>query len=196
MTVAAAFDMSFEQLPDAARQLFRRAALVSGSDYSAALAAVLGGVAVSVAEEQFDDLVDLGLMGIAEGGRYRFHDLVRLYAQQRLGREDSADTVIAVRRQMVLGCWRPSPQPGDGLGRTKADPRMPLSPRLRTPRPGYASRRNTGSRRSARPDRRRQCAVRVGVGLGCAAVGRMLSDIETCPFEAFEQARLTRVHRP
>ncbi|WP_089007842.1 ATP-binding protein [Micromonospora viridifaciens] len=101
LKVAAAFDMSYEQLPDAARQLFRRAALVPGPDFSAALAAVLGGVAVPVAEDQLDDLVDLGLMEIAEGGRYRFHDLVRLYAQQRLEREDSADTVIAVRRQMV-----------------------------------------------------------------------------------------------
>ncbi|WP_405098314.1 ATP-binding protein [Micromonospora sp. NBC_01412] len=101
LKVAAAFEMSYEQLPDAARQMFRRAALVPGPDYSAALAAVLGGVAVPVAEDQLDDLVDLGLMGIAEGDRYRFHDLVRLYAQQRLEQEDSADSVIAVRRQMV-----------------------------------------------------------------------------------------------
>ena len=42
LKVAAAFEMSYEQLPDATRQLFRRAALVPGPDFSAALAAVLG----------------------------------------------------------------------------------------------------------------------------------------------------------
>jgi transcriptional regulator with XRE-family HTH domain/tetratricopeptide (TPR) repeat protein len=101
LKVAAAFDMSYEQLPNATRQLFRRAALVLGPDFSASLAAVLGGVAVPTAEDQLDDLVDLGLMGIAEGGRYRFHDLVRLYAQQRLEQEDAADTVTAIQQRMV-----------------------------------------------------------------------------------------------
>jgi transcriptional regulator with XRE-family HTH domain/tetratricopeptide (TPR) repeat protein len=100
LKVAAAFEMSYEQLPDATRQLFRRAALVPGPDYSAALAAVLGDIAVPVAEDHLDDLVDLGLIGIAEGGRYRLHDLVRLYAQQRLEQEEPTDTVTASRRRM------------------------------------------------------------------------------------------------
>jgi tetratricopeptide (TPR) repeat protein/transcriptional regulator with XRE-family HTH domain len=101
LKVEAAFEMSYEQLPDATRQLFRRGALVPGPDYSAALAAVLGGVTVPVAEDHLDDLVDLGLIGTAEGGRYRFHDLVRLYAQQRLRQEDPTDEVTAIRRRMV-----------------------------------------------------------------------------------------------
>jgi tetratricopeptide (TPR) repeat protein len=40
-------------------------------------------------------------MGTAEGGRYRFHDLVRLYAQQRMDEEDPVQTITAVRRQMA-----------------------------------------------------------------------------------------------
>jgi hypothetical protein len=101
LTVAAAFEMSYEQLPDAARLLFRRAALVPGPDFGAPLAAVVGEVTVPAAEELLDDLVDLSLMGSAEGGRYRFHDLVRLYANQRLNKEDPDDAVTAVRRRMV-----------------------------------------------------------------------------------------------
>jgi tetratricopeptide (TPR) repeat protein len=76
-------------------------ALVPGHDFGASLAAVLGGVAVPVAEDQLDELADLGLMEAAQGNRYRLHDLVRLYASRRLVQEDAADTVIAVRRQMV-----------------------------------------------------------------------------------------------
>ena len=84
LKVAAAFGMSYEQLPDPTRLLFRRVALVPGADFGASLAAVVGEVPVPVAEDQLDDLVDLGLLETAPGGRYRFHDLVRLYAQQRL----------------------------------------------------------------------------------------------------------------
>jgi len=101
LKVEAAFAMSYEQLPEAIRQLFRRVALVPGPDFGASLAAVLGGVALPVAVDQLDELADLGLMEAAQGNRYRLHDLVRLYASQRLEQEDAADTVIAVRRQMV-----------------------------------------------------------------------------------------------
>jgi tetratricopeptide (TPR) repeat protein/transcriptional regulator with XRE-family HTH domain len=101
LKIEAAFALSYEQLPDALRQLFRRVALVPGPDFGASLAAVLGDVAGPVAEDQLDDLADLGLVEAAQGGRYRLHDLVRLYAYQRLEQEDPADMVIAVRRRMV-----------------------------------------------------------------------------------------------
>ena len=101
LMVAAAFGMSYEQLPEATRQMFRRAALVGGPDFGAELAAVVGDVGVRDAEDQLDDLVDLSLMGTTEGARYRFHDLVRLYAHQRLDAEEPSETVNAVRDRMV-----------------------------------------------------------------------------------------------
>jgi len=101
LKVAAAFGMSYEQLPEATRQMFRRAALIAGPDFGAELAAVVGDVDVRDAEDQLDDLVDLSLMGTTEGARYRFHDLVRLYAQQRLDAEEPSETVNAVRDRMV-----------------------------------------------------------------------------------------------
>lgn len=100
LAVAAALSMSYEQLPEATRHLFRRAALVTGPDFSASLAAVVGEILVPDADDHLDDLVDLGLMETAQGGRYRFHSLVRLYAARRLEQEDQADTVIAARRRM------------------------------------------------------------------------------------------------
>ena len=93
--------MSYEQLTDAAQLLFRRMALVPGADFGASLAAVIAEVPVPVAEDHLDDLVDLGLLEAAAGGRYRFHDLVRLYAQQRLEQQDPADAVRPPAGRMV-----------------------------------------------------------------------------------------------
>ncbi|MEU5941316.1 BTAD domain-containing putative transcriptional regulator [Micromonospora sp. NPDC047548] len=101
LKVAAAFGISYEQLPDLTRQVFRRTALAPGPDFSASLAAVSGEVTVPDAEDHLDDLVDLGLVETAQGGRYRLHDLVRLYAKQRLEQDDEAATVAASRRRMA-----------------------------------------------------------------------------------------------
>jgi hypothetical protein len=89
LKIATAFWMSYEQLGDAARQVFRRLAAVPGRDYDAALAAVAGEVPVEVAWNALDELVDLGLLLDGAAGRYRFHDLVRLFARTRLEEEES-----------------------------------------------------------------------------------------------------------
>jgi hypothetical protein len=90
LKIASAFAMSYEQLPDAARRVFRRLAVVPGRDYDAALAGVAGEVPVQAAWDALDDLVDLGLLLDSSEGRHRFHDLVRLFARTRLDEEESA----------------------------------------------------------------------------------------------------------
>jgi tetratricopeptide (TPR) repeat protein len=90
LKIANAFRMSYEQLADSARRMFRRLAVVPGQDFDAALAAVVGGVSVEDAWEALDDLVDLGLLYDSDAGRYRFHDLVRLFARDRLREEETA----------------------------------------------------------------------------------------------------------
>jgi transcriptional regulator with XRE-family HTH domain len=89
LKIATAFAMSYEQLADAARQVFRRAAVLPGPDFDAALAAVAGEVPAEVAWDALDELVDLGLLLDSTAGRYRFHDLVRLFARTRLEEEES-----------------------------------------------------------------------------------------------------------
>jgi transcriptional regulator with XRE-family HTH domain/tetratricopeptide (TPR) repeat protein len=101
LTVAAAFGLSYEQLRDPTRRIFRRAALSAGADFGAALAAATGACTETAAEDELDELVDLGLLETAPHGRYRFHDLVRLYAIQRLDAEESPDDVTAARMRMV-----------------------------------------------------------------------------------------------
>jgi tetratricopeptide (TPR) repeat protein/transcriptional regulator with XRE-family HTH domain len=89
LKVASAFTMSYEQLADAARRVFRRLAVVPGRDFDSALAAVVGEVPAEVAWDALDELVDLGLLLDSTAGRYRFHDLVRLFARTRLEQEES-----------------------------------------------------------------------------------------------------------
>lgn len=89
LQIANAFGMSYEQLADSARRMFRRLAVVPGQNFDASLAAVAGGVPIEDAWDDLDDLVDLGLLYDSCMGRYRFHDLVRLFARDRLYEEES-----------------------------------------------------------------------------------------------------------
>ncbi|WP_433346047.1 helix-turn-helix domain-containing protein [Microtetraspora malaysiensis] len=90
LKIATAFALSYEQLAVPARRVFRRLALVPGRDFDASFAAVLGGISIEDAWDALDELVDLGLLHDSTSGRYRFHDLVRLFARARLHEEDDA----------------------------------------------------------------------------------------------------------
>ncbi|HEX8007359.1 MAG TPA: NB-ARC domain-containing protein, partial [Trebonia sp.] len=89
LEIATAFGMSYEQLAPSARRVFRRLALVPGRDFDAALAAVVGEISIEDAWDALDELVDLGLLQDSTSGRYRFHDLVRLFGRDRLQKEDA-----------------------------------------------------------------------------------------------------------
>ena len=104
LKIATAFWMSYGQLADAARRVFRRLAVVPGRDYDAALAAVVGEVPVEVAWDALDELVDLGLLLDGDAGRYRFHDLVRLFARTRLVEEESPAEREALAARVAA--WR------------------------------------------------------------------------------------------
>ncbi|GAA1912971.1 XRE family transcriptional regulator [Streptomyces durmitorensis] len=114
LKIANAFGMSYEQLSERARRLFRRLAVVPGRDFDAALAAVAGGMPMEDAWNALDDLVDLGLLQDSSAGRYRFHDLVRLFARNRFkeeeppaGREAVTRTVTSwlLRTATMAGRW-------------------------------------------------------------------------------------------
>jgi transcriptional regulator with XRE-family HTH domain len=99
LAVSAAFRLSYDQLNDQGRRLFRRLSLVPGDDAGPALAAVLAGCAPAEAEDTLEELADLGLLLPTADGRYRFHDLVRLFATERLEDEDlPADRQAAADR--------------------------------------------------------------------------------------------------
>ncbi len=67
---------------------FRLLGLAGGSDISLPAAAALLGVPLAHAERSLELLVDHHLLQSAEPGRYRFHDLLRAYACERVLTED------------------------------------------------------------------------------------------------------------
>ncbi|MFD9864820.1 hypothetical protein [Streptomyces alboflavus] len=81
--VRAAFDLSYQHLaPDQAR-LFRLLPLNPGPDVSTDAAAHLAGTGPDQAEEHLQHLADAHLIEPAPAwGRWRMHDLVRLYADE------------------------------------------------------------------------------------------------------------------
>jgi tetratricopeptide (TPR) repeat protein/transcriptional regulator with XRE-family HTH domain len=128
LKIASAFGLSYEQLAAPARQVFRRLALVPGRDFDAALAGILSGTSIGDAWDALDELVDLGLLLDSTSGRCRFHDLVRLFARDRLEEEENAaerDEATAtmtswlLRMATIAGRWfEPA---SEGLDRSDAD---------------------------------------------------------------------------
>ncbi|WP_436530205.1 ATP-binding protein [Actinoplanes sp. HUAS TT8] len=98
--VATAFALSHAQLTKPARELFRRLAHAPGVDFAATLAAVLTGAHPDDAADGLDELVDLGLLQQSGPDRYRFHDLIRLFAEERLRIEEPAGTRSATAKKM------------------------------------------------------------------------------------------------
>src|SRR5262249_37907711 len=78
------FELSYRDLDDPARTLFRHLGLHPGADLTVAAAAALGGLGTAEAGWLLDDLFDHHLLHEHRPGRYRMHDLVRRFAR-RLG---------------------------------------------------------------------------------------------------------------
>ncbi|WIM96395.1 helix-turn-helix domain-containing protein [Actinoplanes oblitus] len=90
LRIAAAFSLSYTQLSPPARRLFRRLSLAPGPDFDARLAGTLDPADPEGIEDALDELVELSLLQAHVDGRYRFHNLIRLFARERLAEEEPA----------------------------------------------------------------------------------------------------------
>jgi DNA-binding SARP family transcriptional activator/tetratricopeptide (TPR) repeat protein/DNA-binding XRE family transcriptional regulator len=88
--VRSAFELSCDTLKPELRRLFRLAGLAPGPDLTAPAAAALAGIATSQAESLLDRLAARNLIDEYAHGRYRLHDLLRLYAAELAAAEESA----------------------------------------------------------------------------------------------------------
>jgi len=89
LQVRPAFAVSYQELSPPAQFMFRRLALVPGADFGPELAAVAAGTAETDTHCQIDELVDATLVQPAAApGRYQFHDLIRIFARERLESEE------------------------------------------------------------------------------------------------------------
>jgi DNA-binding SARP family transcriptional activator/tetratricopeptide (TPR) repeat protein/DNA-binding XRE family transcriptional regulator len=88
--VRTAFELSCDALKPELRRMFRLAGLAPGSDLTAAAAAALADIAIGEAESLLAGLVARNLVDEYTFGRYRLHDLLRLYAAELAESEESA----------------------------------------------------------------------------------------------------------
>ncbi|MFG3043031.1 ATP-binding protein [Streptomyces sp. NPDC048330] len=112
--VEAAFELSYRQLTHQAARMLRLLSLVPAPDMTTAYGAALTATDVFEAEDVMEELVEAGLLQATFTGRYRLHDLIRLFGRDRLSREEgpgereSADDRLRawlLETAVVAGHW-------------------------------------------------------------------------------------------
>ncbi|MET9153398.1 BTAD domain-containing putative transcriptional regulator [Streptomyces griseoflavus] len=88
LAVKATFELGYGQLEPAQARAFRLLGLADGPDISLAAAAAVLDLPADDTEDLLESLVDTSLLESAAPGRYRFHDLVRLYARACAERDE------------------------------------------------------------------------------------------------------------
>lgn len=88
-SLRAAFDCSYRILRPPARRMFRLLGVHPGPDVTVAAAASLAGIRVGEARPLLHELVRCHLVTEPAPGRFALHDMLRIYASERTGDEDS-----------------------------------------------------------------------------------------------------------
>lgn len=104
--VRASFGISYQGCDPPVRRAFRLLGILENTDFPAWALAILAEIPVAAAETLVEELVDAELLETAperyRTGRYRFHDLLHLYAREQLGmEEDAAQRKSAARRLLT-----------------------------------------------------------------------------------------------
>ncbi|MEU9154129.1 BTAD domain-containing putative transcriptional regulator [Streptomyces sp. NPDC048417] len=97
-----AFSVSYRVLAPAARRLFRLLGLFPGPELTAEVAAALLDVPLQQARRLLSALATAHLIEPAAAGRYRFHDLLREYAQKRAQAEETAAKRGAASKRALI----------------------------------------------------------------------------------------------
>jgi tetratricopeptide (TPR) repeat protein len=98
LSVAAAFDLSYQDLSAAQQRLFRRLGLAPGTDVDAYAAAALDDDTPESARTRLDELYDQHLITEPAAGRYLLHDLLREHARGLASADDPASSRAAIGR--------------------------------------------------------------------------------------------------
>jgi tetratricopeptide (TPR) repeat protein len=137
--VRASFALSYQALEPEAARMFRRLGLIPGPHFARGLAAALMESTPDDAERLLETLVDDHLLEVAStAGRYRFHDLVRLYAREQAhAGESDGDREAALLR--MFDWYLDTADAAEPLlipGRR----RLPYEPTGRSDKPTFATR--------------------------------------------------------
>jgi tetratricopeptide (TPR) repeat protein/transcriptional regulator with XRE-family HTH domain len=98
LSVAAAFDLSYQDLTEGGQRLFRQLGLVPGPTCDAYAAAALDATTLDTARRRLDELYDQHLITEPAPGRYLLHDLLREHARALADTDDPADSGTAAMR--------------------------------------------------------------------------------------------------
>ncbi|MEV6982018.1 BTAD domain-containing putative transcriptional regulator [Sphaerisporangium sp. NPDC051017] len=107
MGIRASISLTYDSITEDARRLFRRLTILDSPVFSAWVSAALLDRPLAEAQDLLDDLADAQLIettGVGYGvhSQYRFHDLLRVFARERLAAEETpAERGSALAR--VLG---------------------------------------------------------------------------------------------
>ena len=153
MSVAAAFDLSYQDLTQRQQRFFRRLGLHPGADTDAWAAAALDDIGLAAARRQLQALYDQNMIGEATRGQYRFHDLIRERARALADQDPAAERAAALGR--LLGYYQAAaaraesrlarqtrPQPDDAGSPAAPPPGLAGCPAVtrRWPGPGPSAR--------------------------------------------------------
>ncbi len=106
LAVRASISLSYDGSTEQARRLLRRLALLEAPVFSGWVAAALLDQPPASAEDALDDLIGARLVetagsGNGTGGQYRLHDLIRVFARERLAADEpSAEQTAALERAL------------------------------------------------------------------------------------------------
>lgn len=94
MGIRASLSLTYDAISEPARRLFRRLAILDAHIFSAWTSAALLDQPLADVQDLLDDLADAQLIEVLGTGRhvgvqYRFHDLIRVYARERLAAEET-----------------------------------------------------------------------------------------------------------
>ncbi|HEY3873129.1 MAG TPA: BTAD domain-containing putative transcriptional regulator [Actinocrinis sp.] len=128
--LAAVFDLSYQGLTEPEQGLLRHLGLLPGADTDAYAAAALADLDPVVATRLLEGLVDHNLLIEHAVGRYRLHDLVRLYAAARALEDPRTQHPAALDR--LLDYYQHTAQ------RASARRDLDLRPKPSGPAPAYA----------------------------------------------------------
>lgn len=98
LSVAAAFDLSYNELSAEQQRLFRRLGLFPGTDIDAYAAAALSGTGLGASRRNLEGLSDRYLLAESVQGRYHMHDLLAEHARALSAADPAVECDAAVGR--------------------------------------------------------------------------------------------------
>ncbi|NJM74411.1 MAG: tetratricopeptide repeat protein [Acaryochloridaceae cyanobacterium RU_4_10] len=104
LDVRASFELSYRELTDTDASLFCWLGILEGEDFDSTIADVLA-EGKTKGTEIVERLVETQLLEANSNRRYRFHDLIRLFARQKLEESNSLQQRSEIKQKLIIW-WR------------------------------------------------------------------------------------------